>query len=197
MAKQGLDRRQQRTREAIFRAFSALLARKRYDHITVQEIIDAANIGRSTFYAHFETKDALLRAVCTELFAHIVSEEPLREATHDFSHGAYGLAERLAHILYHIRDRRQDLCGLLRGDGLFLRYFCEYLTGLFAEYLPARTAVPRDFLLDQLTGGFAGAARWWMRTGMAQRPEQVAAYFLACAAPLQSGPPDGAAARGA
>ena len=152
----------------------------------MQEIIDAANIGRSTFYAHFETKDALLRAVCTELFAHIVSEEPLREATHDFSHGAYGLAERLAHILYHIRDRRQDLCGLLRGDGLFLRYFCEYLTGLFAEYLPARAAVPRDFLLDQLTGGFAGAARWWMRTGMAQQPEQVAAYFLACAAPLQS-----------
>ena len=143
MAKQGLDRRQQRTREAIFRAFSALLARKRYDHITVQEIIDAANIGRSTFYAHFETKDALLRAVCTELFAHIVSEEPLREATHDFSHGAYGLAERLAHILYHIRDRRQDLCGLLRGDGLFLRYFCEYLTGLYACLLYTSPS-PRD-----------------------------------------------------
>ena len=80
-----MDRRQQKTRAAIFEAFTELLAVKSYNKITVQEIIEKANIGRSTFYAHFETRDDLVKALCDDLFQHVFSKALEAEKTHDFS----------------------------------------------------------------------------------------------------------------
>jgi len=54
------DRRSQRTQQALMEALLALLAEKHYDEISINEIVDRANVGRSTFYAHFQTKDELL-----------------------------------------------------------------------------------------------------------------------------------------
>ena len=70
-----MDRRQKRTRESIFNAFIFLLSKKHYVNITVGEIIQLANVGRATFYLHFETKDFLLKELCAELFDHIFNDE--------------------------------------------------------------------------------------------------------------------------
>ena len=146
-----MDRRQKKTRDAIFQAFSKLLEKKRYENITVQEIIDEADIGRSTFYAHFETKDELLRSMCTNIFHHVFTEELPQEADHDYSAGSKSLELKLGHILYHLKEHRSDLKGILSSESgeLFMRYFKEYLRELFGRYMADFHAkVPADYLLN-------------------------------------------------
>ena len=56
-----MDRRQQKSRKAIFEAFSFLLEKKRYSKITVQDIIDTANVGRSTFLRTLRDKRRIIK----------------------------------------------------------------------------------------------------------------------------------------
>jgi AcrR family transcriptional regulator len=67
-----MDRRQKRTRDSpLFGFRKTPYRRSPYSAITVKEIIDLANVGRSTFYAHFETKDDLLASISNDLFEHV------------------------------------------------------------------------------------------------------------------------------
>lgn len=175
-----MDRRQQKTREAIFGAFRRLLERKSYHRITVQDIIEEANIGRSTFYAHFETRDELLGAMCRQIFDHIFSDVLKAEENHDFSGGNRTLAEKLTHLLYHLKEQKQDILHILGGESsdLFLGYFRNCLTELFAEYKKGSfPEIPDDFVLNHYAGSFSEAVKWWAGRDMACEPEKVVEYY--------------------
>jgi len=170
-----MDRRQKKTRKAIFDALSRMLEKKRFEQITVQEIIDEANIGRSTFYAHFETKDDLLKTMCTDIFQHVFTSKLPGEETQD------ALEIKLGHILYHLRESKVDLRGILGGESgeLFMGYLKQYLRELFGQYLQKfDPAIPKDFLLHHLVGSFAEAVKWWMTEDIKHSPEEVASYYM-------------------
>ena len=169
-----MDRRQQKTRKAIFSAFRSLLETKRYDRITVQDVIDAADVGRSTFYAHFETKEALLDAYCEEVFFHVFGTNACAFTGDD--HTPEG---QLTHVLWHIRDSRHNLSAILRSDGreVFLGYFKSHLIPLLAE-LPQNPALPREYRLRLLAAGFVETLIWWSEEHYQSEPEAVAGYFL-------------------
>ncbi|MGI6678333.1 MAG: TetR/AcrR family transcriptional regulator [Dehalobacterium sp.] len=176
-----MDRRQKKTRDSIFKALSTLLETKQYRNITVQEIIDEANIGRSTFYAHFETKDELLKALCTDIFNHVFSDELMSENTHDFSGGNNNLEARLTHILHHLKDNEKNLVGILSCESgeLFMKYFKEYLTEMFIRYSnEIRVNAPADFVLNHLVGSFSETVKWWVDNKMKYTPEETARYFI-------------------
>lgn len=190
-----MDRRQQKTRDAIFNAFSELLAHRSYSQITVQEIIDRANVGRTTFYAHFPTKDDLLRELCSELFEHVFSDAPEAELTHDFSmsHGDSGVV--VTHILYHLREHGKTMLILLTCESgelfqrNFHRYFGELVTKrILGESRPKNTVIPPDLLADHISVSFVNLVRWWLKNDMTQSPEKIAGYFARLIQPVAGCP---------
>ena len=192
-----MDRRQQKTREAIFQAFGELLERKHYNHITVQEIIDGANMGRSTFYAHFETKDDLLKALCGELFGHIINSAGGQVHTHGFKGGQNGTASGregephaprtiFCHLLQHLEKNDRNILGLLscESNEIFLRCFKDSLNELVAERVVeehrcSSLKLPEGFLINHISGSFVEMVLWWIKGGQKETPEELDGYFCA------------------
>src|SRR5918992_5009007 len=65
------DARVQRTRDALGDALVALMQEKPFDTITVQDVLDRAHVGRSTFYSHYSDKDDLLMSDADEFYERV------------------------------------------------------------------------------------------------------------------------------
>jgi AcrR family transcriptional regulator len=91
-----VDRRIQKTRKILIDALIALTVEKGYENVTVQDIIDRANVGRSTFYSHFESKDQLL--IGNDHFQDLLSKTV----------GGYSRSEiNFTHIYEHVAEYHQ------------------------------------------------------------------------------------------
>lgn len=180
-----MDRRQRKTREAIFRAFTELLAKKDFTQITVGEIIDRADVGRATFYAHFETKDFLLKELCRELFCHILDAMEGGEKEHRHIFTCDAPESVFLHLIRHLQQNDNQILELLSGqnDELFLQYFKGHLGELVASQLALfahrkSEVLPEDFWIDHITATFVETVRWWVSRGMKESPETITEYFF-------------------
>lgn len=186
-----MDRRQKKTREAIFTAFTTLLSKKNYNQISVQDIIDEADIGRTTFYAHFETKDYLLKDLCEELFGHII--DTAMGLPHGHYHYSCGSKKDsvFLHLLRHLQENDRNILELLSSENneIFLRYFKSNLKKLiviqYAEKgLLKSSTLPEDYLVNHISSSFVETVDWWISHQMRETPEEITEYFLAVIEPI-------------
>lgn len=180
-----MDRRQRKTREAIFSAFIALLSARDYNQITVGQIIDKADIGRATFYAHFETKDFLLKQLCEELFCHIFDATNHGHPEHKHIFNCDAPDSVFLHLFQHLQKNDNNILQLLscQNNELFLQYFKSNLRKLVVNQLPLFAArksehLPESFWVDHIAATFVETVRWWIDNGMTQSPETITEYFL-------------------
>ncbi|MBE6763000.1 MAG: TetR/AcrR family transcriptional regulator [Ruminococcaceae bacterium] len=180
-----MDRRQHKTRKAVFDAFSELLSVKSYHHITVGDILARADIGRATFYAHFETKDYLLKELCEELFCHIFDAASDSPPAHDHIFRCDAPESVFLHLFEHLAHNDRHLLQLLTGQNalLFSPYFKSGLRRLVQTQLPLFEArrhaeLPDDFWIDHIVSCFMQTLLWWLENGKQQSAATVTSYFL-------------------
>ena len=180
-----MDRRQRKTREAIFNAFSKLLSHKDYNHITVGEIIEIADVGRATFYSHFETKDYLLKDFCQELFCHVFDAENGDPPGHKHIFDCDSKDFAFLHLFQHLQKNDNNILTLLSSSNneLFLRYFRSNLDGLIESHIhlfvPKKNRnIPEGLWRNHISSTFIETVRWWVANGMIETPEVITEYFL-------------------
>lgn len=180
-----MDRRQRKTRDAIFTAFSELLSKKDFNQITVGEIIDKADIGRATFYSHFETKDFLLKEFCEELFCHIFDTANNKANKHHHIFDCDGSDHVFLHLFQHLQRNDNNILTLLssQNNELFLKFFKSNLGLLIDSHLclfETRKSkdIPDAFWKNHIVSTFVETLKWWTENGMKESPEVITEYFF-------------------
>lgn len=183
-----MDRRQRKNREAIFAAFTVLLSEKSFSQITVSDIIQRADIGRATFYAHFETKDYLLKELCEELFCHIFDTSGGDGHAHRHIFACETSGSVFQHLFEHLQRNDNQILDLLSSENneLFLRYFKTGLLQLVENQLDYFSAwkdstLPNGFYVNHIAATFVETVRWWIENKMVQSPQEITEYFLIAA----------------
>jgi len=175
----GDDRRSRRTRRLVAAAMTELLMERPFDRITVQAIIDRADIGRATFYHHFRDKLDVVDAVSAEMFAGLHEDDPDPAATS-------GRLPILG-LFRHAAERYTSLRAMLDtpGGSVFWAQSHAALVTAIASSLAApapgrmRRGVPAAVEAQFIAGALLGTLQWWLREGMPYPPEQMAAMFEA------------------
>lgn len=179
-----MDRRQKKTREAIFRAFTDLLCEYPLEKITIRHIIDRADVGRATFYAHFETKDDLTQALCRDLFCHIFDGTGENDHKHLFS--CDPPKSILVHLCRHLQNNDHQILNLLvrQNNGVFQQAFKQQFIALLRKDAvvmdsPRGGTMPEALWLAYLADGFLTTICWWYSSRMQMSAEDIAGCFAA------------------
>jgi AcrR family transcriptional regulator len=172
------DRRSRRSRRLIVEALLALMQEKRYDRITIQEIIDRADVGRSTFYAQFRSKEDVLVSEIERVLGQLHEQ---RRA------GASDPVDQLlpgAGFFQHVQETQAFYPALVRGLAIdphyqaVHRYLRDQALQQFGHVADSRgLMVPPEVVADYLAGALLTLVHGWLDQGWPYTAEQMEAFF--------------------
>lgn len=170
------DRRVLRTRDTLGDALMELILEKPFEEITVQQVLDRARVGRSTFYMHYRDKEDLFLSDVEDFFLKMSGALTNQHAS------PWRLAP-LAEFCEHIRQQSEFLAALrtsekleevfVLGRGIFSRAMERRLS-------EAKVAGSETYLSARahaLSGAMFALIDWWIDTGMKMTPAQLDATF--------------------
>src|SRR5215216_114045 len=168
------DRRSQRTRHLLSAALVQLIREKDYNSITVSDIIERANVGRSTFYAHYRDKDDLFVGELDRVIEVLSQQIPSQEEMPFFP--SLGLFR-------HVGEQYELYKALVWTPGidLLIKHLQKSLSqrvqqGLVKSGQEFDTPLP--ILANFITGNFLTLLKWWLENKRIYSAEQMDTIFL-------------------
>ena len=170
------DRRSQRTRQALGDAFVELMVEKGYEAVSIKDIIDRANVGRSTFYAHYRDKEELFVGQMdrlVDLLSRHASQQVSEENPFFPSLG----------LFHHIQEHWK-LYKILAWESSGINLLTRALQKSLSEQIEGSLVasgqtyeVPVPILANFLSGSFLSLVKWWLDNKMIYSPEQMDEMF--------------------
>ncbi len=177
------DRRSQRTHRLVNAAMLELLFEKQYDGITIQDILDRAGIGRSTFYTHYFDKEDVLTSIAEQMLEMLGQQFAQRQAEQKIIPAL--------ELFQHVQQNQQYFQAMLRSHGgdvlweaaqtVLSKNVEQSLTVLYAEKHPPM--VPLSVASQYLAGAFLNLLMWWLKAEMPYTPEHMESIFQQLALP--------------
>lgn len=178
-----MDRRVKRTHDVLHQALISLMIEKGYEAITVQEILDRANVGRSTFYTHYVGKQDLLRSglkhLSEDLLQHQRAASTLKGTPRE---RAFAFSLALFQHVYSYRTVYHAIVGRQSGTIVI-----SELRGLLADLvrndlkmlLPGDrySDLPRNAVIHFVVGSLMSVITWWLEERSKLSPAEVDAIF--------------------
>ena len=184
------DRRVRRTRRLLREALLGLVVEKGYDRVTVQDVLERADLSRATFYAHFRDKDDLLVSGFEEI------REALRAAMAAYAASEGELSPEalraMGALFEHVASHRGLYRGFVgsRAGPVVMKHVRESSIALAREHLLEVVArrgssptVPVEVMGKFVVGALVGLLTWWVSTDTPYSAEQMAAMFERLTAP--------------
>lgn len=177
------DRRSQRTRSLVTTAMMDLLSQKRYEQITVGDLLERANIGRSTFYSHYFDKEDVLADLVKQQSVIINQRFSRREA------GQHLLPS--LEFFEHFQEHYPLLHVLLREHAgeVVWETAQQCLKGSLVQTLqlacpdPEAPSIPLPMIAQYLSEAFLSLLKWWLSADMPYPPKEMVRIFEQLALP--------------
>ena len=172
-----MDRRVRRTRAMLGQALRDLILDKPYDSITIQDITDAADLNRATFYLHYTSKDELLMASLEAQFDELVTRIEAETS------GEMMWEDPLsAQIIFEFVAENADLFQVLLGEhgqGYVMHRILQYIAlkdewEMRQVYADEMMAIPIPILARHFAGSLFSLVSWWMENDMPYSAEYMA-----------------------
>jgi AcrR family transcriptional regulator len=176
------DRRVRRTRELLRRALLSLIQEQGYERITVQDILDRADVGRSTFYAHYRDKDDLLLSGFEDIRLALAAE---REAAETAAGATSEFLQPLLAVFRHVEGHRHFWQPLARKGGadVVVRILRDNVTDLVREHFRSqfpglkRNQPQLEAAVQFAAGACMGLLLWWLDNDIPYSAEELYSSF--------------------